>query len=385
MKQIIAILSIFLFFTACGRVSDGSSSSTPSVDTSGNQTVSGGEITFDIRSTSQLVGSDGNSYTNKGHYNMLVQANDKNSKPLGGLSGSDASLYENNAENKSDEATVNIYSDVRSTTNQILLLLDFSGSLINDCDNVSVVSENTDNLCYQLVESAKKFVDDVVDEQQTMAIYYFNSKTEITALVTSNTASATTDKVALKNGLNQLYNSAFREENLAGYDSTNLHGAVIEATKEACSWVGQCNYGNYTPQDDNNLQSFDFASIVVFTDGQDLAKRVTKQEMISFIGDHKTLYYYTIGLGDVDEEVLKSIGGEENYIPVSKNSDLNGAFTSLSTQLSAWGNSFYKVDYCPAAQEGNVDIKIKVTNDQYTGVITDRITLPTNIDFRCDL
>jgi len=111
---------------------------------------------------------------------------------------------------------------------------------------------------------------------------------------------------------------------------------------------------------------------------------VSEGEMISFINRHKSLYYYTIGLGDVDENTLRSIG-RDKYIPVSKNSDLNGAFDDLSVQLKSWGNSFYKIDYCPASQEGSVDIKIKIESGSYTGVITDAIRLPENVDFRCDL
>jgi len=241
-----------------------------------------------------------------------------------------------------------------------------------------------ENLCYQLVESAKKFVDDTVNAQQTMAIYYFNSKTNITPLVTSNTAGSTDDKTALKVGLDQLYDSNFRRVNLEGYTSTNLYGAVIEVTKVACQWVGSCNYDIYRPQTKTNLENFEFASIVVFTDGKDLAHRVSESEMLSFIAKHDTLFYYTIGLGNVDTNVLKAIG-KEKYIPVGKNSDLDGAFDDLSKQLGSWGNSFYNVSYCPAAQEGNVDIMIEAGDGNYHGVIKDHITMPENVDFRCDL
>lgn len=369
-----------ILFASCGRVGETQSDTgTPNVSTAGS-----GDIIFDVRSKSQLVDINGNSYVDKGHYSMLVQTKDKNNNPLGNLADLTYELFENNAKSASDEAKVIMSQDARATTNRILLLLDFSGSLISDCDNVSIISDNVDNLCYQLVESAKQFVDDVVNDQQTMAIYYFNSKTNITPLVTSSTASSTEDKAALKEGLNQLYDSTFRADELQGYDSTNLNGAVIEATKEACKWVDQCNYDVYKPQTDTNLESFEFASIVVFTDGKDLANRVSETEMLSFIDRHEDLYYYTIGLGDVDKETLESIG-RDKYIPVSQNSDLEGAFDDLSSQLASWGNSFYKVNYCPASQEGSVDVKIKVGNDDYSGIISDTIKLPENIDFRCDL
>jgi hypothetical protein len=362
---------------------------------SGNDTVgtlgvrSGGEIVFDIKSPSRLVDKNGNSYVDKGHFSMLVQTKDKHGNPVGNIKRESikSALYENGSNVPSDESKVQFVPSQRETTNQIALLLDFSESLIADCGSVNAITDDAkkeENLCYQLVESAKQFVDDTVNEQQTMAIYYFNSKTNITPLVTSNTAGATSDKTALKLGLEQLYNSSFRAENLEGYTSTNLYGAVIEVTKVACQWVGSCNYDIYTPQTNTNLEHFEFASIVVFTDGKDLAHRVSESEMLSFINKHDSLFYYTIGLGNVDKNVLKAIG-KDKYIPVGKNSELDGAFDDLSLQLNSWGNSFYKVEYCPAAQEGNVDIKIEASDGNYHGIIKDRIRMPENVDFRCDL
>lgn len=380
MKRFGLLLVAALLAVGCGRVGDDSTS----VDTSGDTvTTSGTNLYFDVKSDSTLVDANGNSYVDEGHYTMLVQSKDSSGNPVGDLANRTYTLYENTIASSAEESKVEMYQDERSTSNEVLLLLDFSGSLISDCDNVSLVSENEDNLCYQLVESAKQFINDAVSEQQPMAIYYFDSRSSIRALVTSTTAGATSDKEALIAGIEQLYNSTFREE-LSGYVSTNLNGAIIEATKVACSWVDACNYDNYTPQTNTNLESFEFASVVVFTDGQDTADRVTENDMLSFINDHEDLYYYTIGLGDVDAAVLKEVGRDQ-YIYVNQTSDLNGAFDDLSTQLEAWGNSFYQVDYCPETQVGSIDIKIKVESDVYTGIISDTITLPDDVDFRCDL
>ncbi len=376
MRKYFVILVISVLFIACGRVGD-----EESLATSGTPTANSGNLIFDVRSKSQLVNKNGSSYDDKGHYSMLVQSRDKNDNPIGHLSDFSYELYENEEKSSTGESKVIFNEDTRPTTNKILLLLDFSGSLIGDCDKVSSSFENENNLCYQLVESAKQFIDDTVTDKQTMAIYYFNSKKNITPL--SDTATSTNNKVKLKNGLTKLYDSQFRANYLEGYSSTNLNGAVIEATKIACQWVG-CNDGIYQPINGSNFESFEFASIVVFTDGRDLAHRISETDMLSFIRKYEDLYYYSIGLGDVDAGTLKSIG-RDKYILVKQNSDLDGAFDDLSVQLKSWGESFYKVDYCPASQEGNVNIKIKVKNESYYGVISDTIKLPENIDFRCDL
>ncbi len=375
MKKYFVILSISVLFIACGRVGD-----EDRLTISGVPVASSGNIMFDVRSKSQLVTKNGTNYDDKGHYSMLVQSKDKNDNPIGYLSDFTYELFENGSKSSQGESKVIFNEDTRPTTNKILLLLDFSGSLIGDCDRVNSF-ENENNLCYQLIESAKQFIDDTVTQKQTMAIYYFNSKKNIMPL--SDTATPTSDKIKLKNGLSKLYDSKFRADYLEGYNSTNLNGAVIEATKIACLWVG-CNDGVYQPVNDANFESFEFASIVVFTDGRDLAKRIDKIDMLNFISKYEDLYYYSIGLGDVDTNTLKSIG-RDRYIPVKQNSDLDGAFDDLSIQIKSWGESFYKVDYCPASQEGSVDIKIEVENDNYYGVISDIIKLPENIDFRCDL
>ncbi len=378
MQKHILLIFILLLSVGCDR-----SGPDPSIKT-GDGKIVGGDMIFDIKARSRLVDNSGNSYVDKGHYSMLVQAKDKEGMPLSILDGLEYSMFENDSKTALEESKVVFNQDPRSTKNQILLLLDFSGSVISECASVYVGGDNLDNLCYQLVESVKLFIDSSVNESQTMAIYYFNSKTTITPLVTSNTASTTDNILQLKQGIEQLYDATFREENLAGYDSTNLYGAVIEASKVACHWIGNCNYDIYTPQIQANKENFDFASVVVFTDGRDLANRVSEQSMLNFIEKHKANYYYTIGLGNVDKRVLKKIG-KDKYIPVDKNGDLNHAFEELGSELSAWGHSFYKVDYCPASQEGTVDILIKAHNDSYKGEIEDRITLPENIDFRCDL
>ena len=375
---IIPIILVILF--GCGRVGDEESK----LKTSGAPAIDSGDIVFDIKSKSQLVDKNGNSYVDKGHYSLLAQSKDKTGRPIGNLQNLTYEIYENNSNIASSEAKVVLDKDTRVTTNNILLLLDFSGSLIGDCGSLQNEVEKDKNLCYQLVESAKTFIDNTVNDRQNVAIYYFNSKTTITALVTSRTSSATNNKSELKDGLNQLYDPTFRRDKLEGFSSTNLNGAVIEATKEACQWVGNCNYENYKPQDNGNLEHFEFASIVVFTDGRDSAGIVSESKMFNFMNAHEGLYYYTIGLGDVDTRVLSAIG-RDKYIPVSQNSELDGAFDDLSLELSDWGNSFYKINYCPATQEGAVDIRIKVSSDDRTGIISDNITLPDNIDFRCDL
>ncbi len=97
-------------------------------------------------------------------------------------------------------------------------------------------------------------------------------------------------------------------------------------------------------------------------------------------------YYYTIGLGDVDDDVLESIG-TGGYLKATQTDKLDVEFNKLGEQLSAFGNSFYKIDYCPAQQAGIIDLNIKV-NDQerkFFGEFEEKITLLNIDEYRCDL
>ncbi|OQX73897.1 MAG: hypothetical protein B6D59_04285, partial [Campylobacteraceae bacterium 4484_4] len=357
------------------------------------------KVVFDLISRRNTLKDTNGNYKDRGHYEILTQAKDsKNHLPVSGLEDAAFTLYENGI--KHDEAKIRVHEAPKEVENQILLLLDFSDSVIGDCDQVQALYQRDtgryivqnveevkeDNLCYKLITSAEHFVDKTVDNGQKMAIFYFNSKVEITALVTSTTASTTGDVELLKQGLEKLYDPQFRRDNLEGYDSTNLFGAVIEATKTACHWVDNCNYDNYTPSKEIDKSKLQFASIVVFTDGRDQAQRETEDEMLDFIQRHNANFYYTIGLGDVNRKVLSQIG-KDGFEVADNLGELDTKFSQLGNILNAWGSSFYRIEYCPAQQEGKVDIRIDV-KDPVTGEygsITDRITLPQGVDIRCDL
>ena len=50
-------------------------------------------------------------------------------------------------------------------------------------------------------------------------------------------------------------------------------------------------------------------------------------------------------------------------------------------------NSFYRLDFCPAQQEGVLDLRVDVDDRgrKFYGTIEDKIHLINGIDFRCDI
>ena len=379
--KVLSLVIVFIFL-GCGRTEAPQSLSALADD---------GQIKFKVITSSNTI------VNQSGHFSLIFQAKDSLGQPLSGLENASYSIYENDS--KTSESRIVASKDQKTASNQILLLLDFSGSIIGSCDQINTtfnpttkkysvnnIQELHDNSCYNLITSAKEFVDKTVNASQGIAIYYFNSKAEITPLVTSIKASATHNIADLKQGLDELYSQSFRNNELKGWYSTNLYGATVEATKTACYWVKSCDYDNYKPYNNINIDSFNFASVVIFTDGEDQAELVDESEMLNFLSLHDSLYYYSIGLGNVNDRVLSQIG-KDGYMKASDTQGLNEEFNKLADELNSWANSFYRVDYCPAIQEGKVTIKIKVADNSrgLGGILTETIDLAEGIDFKCDL
>ena len=372
-------LSIF----GCGR----SENSTTRLTNTSYKPKGGGSVDFKIiAKNNTLLDKEGN-YKDSGHYSILYQAKEaKSGVPISGLDHDEFyTMYENSRQ--IDESVFRVSQDRKTVTNKILLLLDFSGSIVSDCDKADA-NTNPSNLCYQIVSSSQKFIDTIVSKNQTMAIYYFNSKRKPIPL--SDNADPTDDISKLKSSLENLYDSSWRDENLKGFNSTNLYGAIkVAADEVVCRWFQDCIPGKRSELTDaakNN--DFDFATLVVFTDGKHtVGNNISESELLNDLGLYKRNYYYTIGLGkNVDDSVLKKIG-KDGYLKADQTDRLNEQFDSLGERLNSFANSFYRIDYCPAQQSGVLGLKFDMHDKQrgYHGVIEDRVRLLDDIDFRCDL
>jgi len=379
---IFSIVSIFSILS-CGR----SQNNTTRLTTSSYKGKGGGLVNFKIiAKTNTLLDKEGN-YKDSGHYSLMYQAKeDKSNIPVSGLAYNNYyTMYENSEQ--IDESIFRVSQDRKTVTNKILLLLDFSGSIVSDCDKDDANS-NPSNLCYQIVNSSQKFIDTIVSKNQTMAIYYFNSKRKPIPL--SDNADPTDDISKLKSSLENLYDKSWRDENLKGFNSTNLYGAIkVAADEVVCRWFQDCIPGKKSELTDGSKnKDFDFATLVIFTDGKHtVGNNIGENEVINDLGLYKRNYYYTIGLGKkVDDSVLKKIG-KDGYLKADQTDRLNEQFDSLGERLNAFANSFYRIDYCPAQQSGLLNLKFNMHDSQrgYHGTIEERIRLLDDIDFRCDL
>ena len=373
-----------LIFSGCSRDGDDKkkSDNNESIAVS-STTKSGGKATFEIISTSDTLHDESGNFRDRGHYSMIFQAKrKKDSHPIDALSKSAFyTMYENGE--AITESKIRISQDSKTVSNKIMLLLDFSGSIVRDCEEDNATT-SAQNLCYQIVNSSKQFIDKTVSKHQMMAIYYFNSQRKILPL----SGDPSYETSLLKSSLDKLYSKEWRDQYLAGYDSTNLYGAIKDATEVLCHWFQDCEVGKSSQINSVDTQNYDFATMVVFTDGRHTAgnSNTKKSEMLHVLPLYKRNYYYTIGLGDVDDEILKTIG-TSGYLKATQTNKLDDEFNKLGEQLNAFANSFYKLDYCPAQQGGLLDLRLDVkdTARGYEGKITNQVQLLDEIDFRCDL
>ncbi|RUM66679.1 MAG: hypothetical protein DSZ06_02830 [Sulfurospirillum sp.] len=369
-------------FYGCGRAATES-------DAQGLTTSSypsGGKVDFDIISKSNtLLDKEGN-YKDAGHYSILFQAKvHKNGMPLSGLNHDEFYTMSENGI-YTEESKLHVSQEGKIVTNKVLLLLDFSGSIVSDCNEVNA-SKDSSNLCYQIVNASKSFIDTIVLANQKMSIYYFNSQRK--PLPLSDNAFPTDNTQLLKDSLNKLYDASWRKKYLEGYNSTNLYGAIkVAADEVVCDWFQDCIPKVKSQILTKDKKNYDFATIVVFTDGKHtVGDNVSLNELLSDLSLYKRNYYYTIGLGkDVEDDVLKQIG-KDGYLKADQTEKLYQKFGELGEKLNHFANSFYRLDFCPAQQDGVLDLRVDVDDRgrKFYGTIEEKIHLINGIDFRCDI
>ncbi len=380
MKAYLTLILVLIFsIIGCERTT--TSSENYGLSTSSYKAPNAGEVKLDIISKTNTLNDETGGYKDSGHYSIIYQAKSKKGDlPIEGLDSDEFyTVYENGE--REDETVFRVVQDPKSVSNKILLLLDFSGSIINDC-NQADASTNPSNLCYQIVNSSQKFIDKVLSKNQSMSIYYFNSQKIILPL--SDNANTTADASLLKSSLSKLYDPTWREDHLKGYNGTNLYGAVVDAVEVVRRWFPE-QYDKESQTDMANRKRYDFATIVVFTDGHDNANLTSQSKAVSKIDKFsKNYYYYAIGLGrDVDDDALKNIG-KDGYFKAYQTDKLDNEFENLGEKISNFANSFYRLDFCPVSKN-SLMLKLKLDDDRgFYGESEQKIDL-INKDFRCDL
>lgn len=348
---------MIVVMAGCGRTSG----NTTHLDTKAD-----GDLEFSTVQKSIFIPGHTNT---SGHYRMVVKTLHKPEIYAQDDALAKAEYYQliENGKHK-EESRVAVEKSNNEVESKVMLLLDLSGSIIEGGCNQSGTT------CNQLIRSANDFVSKIIQNGQfEIAIYYFNAKREIMPL-SRQVEYPSANVTILQDAINQLRDNSFIEQYLKGYDnSTNLYGAVKQSGEKVCSWI-----------DCDTSENFEIGSVVVFTDGRDLAEIVSKEDMLKSL--QKNLQYYTIGIGDADNKTLIQISGEAHHFEATQD-NIEDAFTQAYNDI-LYNSSFYRIRYCPSTLEGKVRIRVKFEDSEnhiraYTE--EEQINLSEHPDLRCDL
>lgn len=216
------------------------------------------------------------------------------------------------------EADRKIIPAARSEAQRTLVLLDLSGSI------------SRANLRAPMIAGARELVH-ALDPAHQIALFGFDGRPDLIPI-----ESFTTDRSRLDDALTRT------EEAMLVDDSTNLNGAVVGALRVLDRFV---------EAEEIQGQQVAHGSLVVFTDGRDLAKRVSRSDVEEALDDtaHST---FAIGVGaDVDSSELANLGRTKSSL-ANGPGEIVEAFVEVAHELSARAASDYVVSYCSPARAG---------------------------------
>lgn len=252
-------------------------------------------------------------------------------------------IYENGSQISSLEAQAQIQREPGDFLYSSILLLDLSGSILNNADLPN------------LKEAATTFIDRTMPSDsetlygtREMAVFWFDGEQNIHPLVDFTPARDT-----LISGINSI-NSDISDD-----VSTNLNGAVIQG-------ISVMNDRLLEITEDSDIATA--GSMVLFTDGTDQAGYVsTSQAMDSVQNANKEHSLFTIGLGgEINPDILQSFG-KDGFELAQDSLELNDTFLAVAERLEAASNSFYVLEYCSPKRSGQHSLELRATHENMFG------------------
>ncbi|PCE64177.1 vWA domain-containing protein [Sediminicola luteus] len=295
---------------------------------------------------SDLVLSIQDQYTSlPGKISILFKVSETDGTPVAGLKAEQFTIYEQGRNDacfntiSASESFARISPNAQKFNNHTLLVLDLSNSVLSGS-------------LTELKTASNSFIDQVFPDNPSsafkMGIYWFDGEAELHQL-----HDFSADPEALKAAIDDI------KTDISNDPSTNLYGAVIEATDKAEAIIAQ----------NKKEEVIGAASIVVFTDGTDQAARFSESEVTNKVKNaNANISYFTIGLGsEIDTQILAEIGKTASVIAQDK-AELEATFNAISVKVANQANSFYLFEYCTPKRDGsgenNLAIKLQHNNLQ---------------------
>ena len=249
-------------------------------------------------------------------------------EPVADLTIANFEVLENDKPISLYEATPSLDKDPDEFVYNTLLLLDLSGSVLA-------------NSFETLKSAAATFIDTAIADANNdqgsfqIKLAYFDGRENI-----QNLSEYTSNKQTLLASLDSLDSSSSVDS------STNLYGAMVQGVADIDEVVEGFNISGVVSA----------GSLVVFTDGNDQAARVTKSTAQSAIDRAaEGLTIFTIGLeGEVDQNVLSQLGRDGTSFATDI-SGLVAAFNDIAARINAEANSIYLFKYCSPKRSGDAN------------------------------
>lgn len=260
-----------------------------------------------------------------------VEKNDKT--PIAGLAAESFKIYEDGQLISTFESKQTILNPEVAVVHYSILLLDLSGSITES------------GTLPQLTSAASAYAERLTKYQQ-MAIYGFDGSPRLQPIV-----GFTSDVGFIQNGLNWLANKKKSDD-----PSTNLNGAVVEATKLLEKQISA------------SKQPLRFGTLVIFTDGRDRAHRISEEEVSKTL-DQSKINVFAIGLGPELQEGELSRFARNGLVRAQANSNLSAAFEEVATRIEANSRKFYLLSYCSPSRAGTHKLRIEAAAQGQTGYL----------------
>jgi len=250
--------------------------------------------------------------------------------PVPGLKAESFRIYEDDRLISPFESKQTILNPEVAVVHYIVLLLDLSGSITESGSLPALIS------------AAGAFAERVTKSHQ-MAVHGFDGGAKLIPVV-----NFTSRPKVILNGLKRLSHHKTKDP------STNLNGAVVEATKV----LGRQMAKSTLP--------LRFGTLVVFTDGTDRAHRVPEDAMHQTL-DEADVNVFVIGLGgEIDEQQLSDLG-RTGFVKTAELSSVGEAFDQVAAQIEAAGHKFYLLSYCSPSRAGTHLLKIEAVTSELSG------------------
>ena len=259
------------------------------------------------------------------------------------LQPGDFEIYEDGSRISDLESQAQIQNEPGEFLFSSILLLDLSGSVLNDAELPRVKSA-----AISFIESVMPISTSPAYGSKEMAVYWFDGEEEIHSLVdfTHNTTT-------LVDGINSI------SQSISADNSTNLNGAVVQGVSVIQARVTETKI---------NPNISTAGSLIIFTDGTDQAGRVPASQATATVSAASNEYsIFTIGLGaEIDESALSRFG-RDGFELAENSFDLNGTFLLVAQKLESEANSFYVLEYCSPKRSGDHSIQLRAIYNDLLG------------------